>query len=108
MIQNINDASFKKEVLDSDIPVLVDIWASWCGPCIALGPVIEQAAKKYEGKIKVAKLNIDENSQTPSEFGVRNIPTLLFFKNGKLVDQHVGTILLDQLSTKIDQLFNIS
>src|SRR3954471_23512639 len=86
----LTDANFKKEALESDKPVLVDLWAPWCGPCRMLGPVVEELAGEYAGKAVVAKLNTDENSETMSAYRVSAIPTLLFFKNGKLVEQLVG------------------
>jgi len=84
------DASFEQEVLKSDTPVLVDFWAEWCGPCRQLGPVIEALADEYQGKIKVYKMNVDENPGTPTKFHIRGIPTVIFFKNGQVVDQLVG------------------
>lgn len=84
------DASFQKDVLDSKVPVLVDFWAEWCGPCRMVGPVLDELAKEYEGKIKVAKVNVDENQQVSMDFHIRSIPTLLFFKNGQMVKQLIG------------------
>ena len=84
------DASFQKEVLESDQPVLVDFWAAWCGPCRAVGPAIEELAHEYEGTVKVGKLNIDENPQAPSDFGISSIPAVLLFKDGKVVETLVG------------------
>lgn len=84
------DANFQKEVLDSDQPVLVDFWAAWCGPCRAVGPTIEALAEQYEGTVKVGKLNIDKNPQSPSEFGIRSIPAVLLFKGGKIVETLIG------------------
>ncbi len=84
------DANFTSEVLDSDLPVLVDFWAAWCGPCRAVGPIIEELAKQYDGTVKVGKLNIDENPQAPSGFGIHSIPAVLLFKGGKVVETLVG------------------
>ncbi len=84
------DANFQSEVLDSDQPVLVDFWATWCGPCRAVGPTIEELAKQYDGTVKVGKLNIDENPQAPSRFGIQSIPAVLLFKDGKVVETLVG------------------
>lgn len=89
---DINDSSFKQEVLEESLPVLVDFWAVWCGPCLRFAPVIEQIAKEYKGKLKVCKLNVDEASKTASNYGIMSIPTLAIFKNGKVVDKIVGAL----------------
>ncbi len=88
----VTDADFDSAVVKSDVPVLVDFWAPWCGPCVAIGPMLEQLAQEYQGKIKVAKMNVDENAQTPSTFGVRSIPFLVVIKQGKVVDSVVGAV----------------
>jgi thioredoxin 1 len=82
--------NFKEEVLDSDIPVLVDFWAVWCGPCKMLTPTIDQIAKEFEGKVKVGKVNVDENQQLAAQYGIMSIPTVMIFKNGKVVEQFIG------------------
>jgi thioredoxin 1 len=91
-VMNIGDGEFKKEVLESQQPVLVDFWATWCAPCRAIAPAIEELAAQYKGKVKVAKINIDDNQNTPQQYGIRSIPTLLLFKGGKVVDQIVGAV----------------
>src|SRR4030065_508451 len=88
----VNDKNFTAEVLQSDIPVLVDFWATWCGPCRAISPIVEELAKEFSGRIKVAKLNVDESQATPSQYGVRGIPTLILFKEGKVFEQIVGSV----------------
>jgi thioredoxin 1 len=89
---NFTDAAFEKEVLNSDLPVLVDFWAPWCGPCKAMGPTIDALATEYAGKIRIGKMNTDENPATAMRYQVRGIPTLLLFKGGKVVDQRVGAM----------------
>jgi thioredoxin 1 len=91
------DANFDQEVLQSDIPVLVDFWATWCAPCKAIAPLVDTVADEYAGKIKVGKVNVDENQATPGKFGVRGIPTLILFKGGAVVDQIVGAVPKSQL-----------
>ncbi|AFB30967.1 MULTISPECIES: thioredoxin [spotted fever group] len=90
MANNVMDSSFKKEVLESDLPVLVDFWAEWCGPCKMLTPIIDEISKELQGKVKVLKMNIDENPNTPSEYGIRSIPTIMLFKNGEQKDTKIG------------------
>jgi thioredoxin 1 len=91
-INEVSDNTFESEVIKSDIPVLVDFWAPWCGPCKAIGPVIEDLAKGYAGKIKFLKCNVDNNPRTPASFGIRAIPTLILFKGGQKLDQIVGMV----------------
>lgn len=100
----VNDGNFESEVLKSDLPVLVDFWAPWCGPCQMVGPIVEEIGKDYEGKLKVGKLNVDESSQTASHYGIMSIPNLLFFKGGKVVDQIVGAVPKRQFIEKIDKI----
>ena len=101
-IINVSDASFEAEVLNSDIPVLVDYWAEWCGPCKMIAPVLEEIADDYAGKIKIVKLNIDENEQTPPKFNIRGIPTLMLFKNGNVDATKVGALSKSQLTAFVD------
>ncbi len=99
----VTDDAFEEEVLKADGPVLVDYWAEWCGPCKMIGPVLEEIAKEYSGKIKIAKLNIDENPATPPKYGIRGIPTLMLFKNGNVEATKVGAVSKSQLSAFIDE-----
>ena len=96
-VLELTDDSFDSDVLQSSVPVLVDFWASWCAPCKAIAPVVDGLADEYDGQVKVAKLNVDENPATPGQFGVRGIPTLILFKDGKVVDQVVGAVPKNQL-----------
>ena len=102
MTIEINDASFKSEVTDSPLPVLVDFWAPWCGPCKMIAPVLEELAQEYDGKAKIVKINIDDNQNTPAQFGVRSIPTLILFKNGNEVEKIIGAQSKDKLKAMID------
>jgi len=101
-IINVSDSTFEQEVLSSEIPVLLDYWAEWCGPCKMIAPILNDIADEYSGKIKVAKLNIDENPSTPAKFGVRGIPTLMIFKSGSIEATKVGAMSKSQLSAFID------
>ena len=99
---HITDATFEQEVLQSQTPVLVDYWAEWCGPCKMIAPALDQIATEYAGRLKVAKLNIDENHSTPPKYGIRGIPTLMLFKNGNLEATKVGALSKSQLAAFID------
>ncbi|MBV9302161.1 MAG: thioredoxin TrxA [Acidobacteriaceae bacterium] len=100
--QTFTDTSFDKEVLNADVPVLVDFWAEWCGPCRMMGPTVDQVATDYAGRVKVGKLDVDSNPQTAARYGIRGIPTLLLFKNGKVVDQKVGAIGKPEFQKMLD------
>jgi thioredoxin 1 len=101
-IHHVTDANFKSEVLESSLPVLVDYWAEWCGPCKMVAPILDEVAKDYDGRLKVAKLNIDDNQKTPGEFGIRGIPTLMLFKGGNIEATKVGALSKSQLTAFID------
>ena len=98
----VTDAAFEQEVLQSTTPVLVDYWAEWCGPCKTIAPILDEVAKEYQGRLKVAKLNIDENPMTPPKYGIRGIPTLMIFKNGNVEATKVGALSKSQLTAFID------
>lgn len=99
----VTDASFKDDVLESDVPVLVDFWAPWCGPCRMVAPVVEEIAEQYEGQVKVVKLNTDENPQVASQYGIRSIPTLMIFKGGQRVDMVVGAVPKTTLANTLEK-----
>lgn len=100
-IKSVTDQEFQKEVLESPIPVMIDFWAPWCHPCRALAPIIEELAEKFEGRVKIMKINVDENPETPIRYGVRGIPTVILFMNGKVVEQFVGLTTLERLEQTI-------
>ncbi len=100
----VTDETFDAEVLKSDLPALVDFWASWCGPCRAIGPVVEELAEEYAGKVKVAKLNVDESPKTPGQYGIRAIPTLIMFKNGEVVDQITGAVSKSHIESALQKI----
>ncbi|PIP18683.1 MAG: thioredoxin [Candidatus Omnitrophica bacterium CG08_land_8_20_14_0_20_41_16] len=102
-IQHFTDSNFKKEVLESNLPVLVDFWADWCGPCKMIGPIVEELAKEYAGKMKIGKVDVDSNSHSASTYGVMSIPTLIFFKGGKVMDQVNGALNKSALKQKIEE-----
>ena len=103
-VMTVADADFENEVIKSELPVLIDMWAVWCGPCKMIEPSVNEIAKNFAGKLKVVKMNVDESPQTPSKFGVRSIPTLLLFKNGELKDQLVGAVPKKQIVDKVQKL----
>lgn len=102
-VVHLSDENFKKEILESKLPCLVDFWADWCGPCRRVGPVVEEIGSEYEGKFKVAKLNVDEGQKTASSYSVMSIPTLMFFKEGKVVEQIVGAVGKAELKAKMEK-----
>lgn len=102
-VVQLSDDNFESEVLKSEVPVLVDFWASWCAPCKAIAPVVDSLAEEFDGKIKVGKVNVDENPATPGQYGVRGIPTLILFKDGNVVDQVVGAVPKNQLEGLINK-----
>jgi thioredoxin 1 len=103
-----DDASFEKDVLNSDVPVLVDFWAEWCGPCRMMAPTIDAIAAEYSGKVKVGKLNVDDNGQTAMRYGIRGIPTLLLFKGGRVVEQRVGAVGKTEVQKMLDPHVQVS
>ena len=101
-IEHITDDSFDPQVLQSELPVLVDYWAEWCGPCKQIAPILDEVAREYDGRLKVAKINVDENRQVPARFGIRGIPTLMLFRNGNVEDTRVGALSKSQLTAFLD------
>jgi thioredoxin 1 len=100
----VTDDSFASEVLNSELPVLVDFWAEWCGPCKMVSPIVEELSNEYNGKVKVAKLDVDSNPQTATNYGIRGIPTLLMFKDGSAVDQIVGAVPKTHIAERLDKI----
>jgi thioredoxin 1 len=103
-VVTLQDSTFDQEVLKSDIPVLVDFWAVWCGPCKAIAPAVEELAKQYKGKVKIAKMDVDEHQQVPQQYGIRSIPTLLVFKGGRVVDTIVGAVPKSKLEDSLKKV----
>ncbi|MBV9073629.1 MAG: thioredoxin [Acidobacteria bacterium] len=103
LVQEVTDSNFEQSVLKSEQPVMVDFWATWCGPCKALAPVVDEVARAYNGKVKVYKMDVDRNNATPMRYGVRGIPTLLIFKEGKVAEQIVGYVPKDTIQKAIDK-----
>ena len=103
--KHFTDLNFKKEVLESDLPVLVDFWAAWCGPCKMIAPLIDELAKEYTGKMKIGKVDVDTNPKVATEYGVMSIPTIIFFKKGKVMNQLVGAASKQELKRKIEENF---
>ena len=101
MVIDVNDSNFDEVVSSSKTPVVIDFWAPWCGPCRMLSPIVDEMAVKYDGQITVGKCNVDDASEVPAKYGIRNIPTLLFFKNGELVDRTTGALMKAELEEKI-------
>jgi thioredoxin 1 len=104
MALELTDANFEELALKSDKPVVVDFWAEWCGPCRMVGPIVEELSKDYEGKAVVGKVNVDLNNEISAKYGIRNIPTILFLKNGEIVDKQVGAVQKSVLADKLDKL----
>jgi len=101
---HVSDADFDKEIVQADMPAMVDFWAEWCGPCKMVGPTVEALAKEYEGKIKIAKMDVDENRETPAKFGIRSIPTLILFKKGKVAHTIVGAMPKADIEKELKKL----
>ena len=102
LIKHVSDATFEADVLNADKPVLVDYWAEWCGPCKMIAPILDEVSKDYDGKLRVAKMNVDENRDVPAKYGIRGIPTLMLFKDGQLAATKVGALSKAQLTAFID------
>jgi thioredoxin 1 len=103
-VTEVTDATFQSEVLDSPVPVLVDFWAAWCGPCRLIAPLVEAIGEEYRGRARVVKVDVDTNQQYAAQFGISSIPALLFFKNGKVVDRIVGAVPKEQIARKLDSV----
>ncbi len=101
---HVTDSNFEDEIIKASLPCMVDFWAEWCGPCKMIGPIVEELAKEYDGKIKIAKMDVDQNRQTPAKFGIRNIPTLILFKDGKVVQTIVGAQSKGKLADELNKL----
>lgn len=104
MVKEVIDKNFEEEILKSDLPVLVDFWAPWCGPCVKISPVVEELSKSYRGKFKFCKVNVEEAQITASKYGIMSIPTIMFFKNRKVVDKIIGAVTESAIKPKIDEL----
>ena len=102
-IVEVSDSNFESEVVNSDVPVLIDFWAPWCGPCRAIAPIVEEISSTYEGKIKVGKMNVDENQATTMKFGIRSIPTLIMFKDGEAIDQIIGAVPKGEIERVVEK-----
>ncbi len=103
-VVHVTDENFEKEILKSEIPAMVDFWADWCGPCKMIAPVIEELAEEFKGKIKIAKMNVDENQKTPAKYGIRSIPTLIFFKKGEVVNVIIGAYPKEVIKKELEKL----
>jgi len=101
---HVSDANFEEEIVQSDIPAMVDFWAEWCGPCKMVGPSVEALAKEYAGKIKIAKMDVDQNRETPAKFGIRSIPTLILFKDGKVAQTIIGALPKSDIEEALNKL----
>ena len=102
-LKHVTDATFEADVLNSSVPVLVDFWAAWCGPCKMIAPILDEVSESYKGKVQIAKMNVDENREIPAKFGIRGIPTLMLFKDGQLAATKVGALNKTQLAAFLDQ-----